>query len=80
MTPEERSLLERALKLGEANNKILKKLERRMRWTAAWGFIKFLLIVIPLVVGFLYLEPYVKSLVPLYNTAQSIINGTYTPH
>jgi hypothetical protein len=61
MNPEEKLLLERSLKLSEENNRILKKMERRFRWAVLWGFIKTAVIVIPLIVGFLYLEPYFQS-------------------
>lgn len=58
MSPEEKLLLDRTLKLSEDNNRILKKLEKRLRWAFVWGLIKLAIILVPLVIGILYLEPY----------------------
>ncbi|MEX2014209.1 MAG: hypothetical protein WD896_02540 [Parcubacteria group bacterium] len=58
MNPEDRVLLERSLKLVEENNHILRKMQRTARWAIIWGFIKVALIVVPLVIGYLYLEPF----------------------
>jgi len=58
MNPEEKSLLERTLKLSEENNHILRKLQRIHRWAFVWGFIKIAIVIVPLIAGYLYLEPY----------------------
>jgi hypothetical protein len=75
MTPEERGLMERSLKLSEENNKILRKLQRSARWGIAWGVIKFLIIVVPLVIGYLYLEPYFGPFGKWFQEAQTIIQN-----
>jgi hypothetical protein len=56
VTPEEQELLHRVIKLSEENNRMLKGVRRHMRWSVAWGFCKFLLIAIPLVVGYFYVK------------------------
>ncbi len=61
MNPEERHLLERSLKLSEENNKILRKMQRIHRWAVVWGFIKVALIVVPLAIGYFYLQPYFEE-------------------
>ena len=58
MNPEEKALLKRTLELSEENHKILLKMQSTARRAALWGFIKLLIIVIPLVIGYLYLQPY----------------------
>lgn len=75
MNPEERRLLERSVKLSEENNAMLKKMRRAARWAILWGIIRFALIVVPLVVGYLYLEPYLGSLNETFKQAQSILQG-----
>jgi hypothetical protein len=75
MNPEEKVLLERALKLSEENNKILRKIERRFRWTVLWGFIKIAIIVVPLVVGYLYLEPYLGQALDNFNSIKEFLNS-----
>ncbi|MBX4200472.1 hypothetical protein KW790_03385 [Candidatus Parcubacteria bacterium] len=62
MDPEERRLIDRALKISEENNRILHRLQRAMRWSALLGFIKVLLILAPFVIGYFYLEPYLGSI------------------
>ena len=58
---EEKELLERTLELSEDNNEILKKLDRKARWVFIWGFIKIVIIILPLVVGYFLLQPYFEQ-------------------
>ena len=74
MDVEERNILERSLRLGEENNRILKRLQRAHRWALFWGFIKFAIIVIPLVIGYLYLEPYLNQAIANYQSVREILN------
>lgn len=61
MNPEERTLLERTLELSEDNHKILKKIERRFRWAFIWGVIKVAIIIVPLVLGYLFIRPHLEE-------------------
>lgn len=70
MNPEERHLLERTLKLSEDNNRILKKMQRAARWAIVWGVIKLALIIVPLVVGYFVLEPYLEEAVTNYDSVK----------
>lgn len=73
MSPEERSLLERTLKLSEENNRMLRKIRTAARWGIVWGIIKFLIVVIPLILGLLYLEPYLGPVGQTLKDAQGLI-------
>ncbi len=75
MNPEERQLLERTLKLSEENQQILRKINRRAKWSFLWGFIKVCIIVIPLVVGFFFLQPYLDQANSNYNSIKDLLNG-----
>lgn len=75
MNPEERHLLERSLKLSEENNRMLKKMERRAKWLFLWGFIKIAIIVVPLVLGYFFLEPYINEAVDNYNGVRELFNS-----
>lgn len=75
MNPEERSLLERSLKLSEDNHRILLKLQRAYRWGVFWGFVKVSLIVIPLTVGYFLVQPYLDEARSNYNGVQELINS-----
>jgi hypothetical protein len=66
MNPEDRALLERALKLSEENNQILLKMQRTARIAFIWGFIKVLIIIVPLVLGYILLAPFVGDAVGNY--------------
>ena len=74
MNPEERQLLERSLKLAEENNHILHKLHRAYRWSFFWGFVKIALIVVPLVLGYFYLEPFLKNAQGSFSEIQEVFS------
>ena len=74
MNPEERVLLERTLKLSEENNQILCKIQRRARWAIIWGFIKIAIIIVPLVAGYIYLQPFLEQATVNYNTLKNLLN------
>ncbi|OHB05871.1 MAG: hypothetical protein A3B22_02695 [Candidatus Zambryskibacteria bacterium RIFCSPLOWO2_01_FULL_47_33] len=74
MNPEEKVLLERALKLSEENNQILRKIERRARWAVLWGFIKVAIIIVPLVVGYLYLQPLLDQALENFKSVKELLN------
>ncbi len=71
MNPEEKVLLERTLKLSEENNQILRKLDRKARWTFIWGFVKIAIVIVPLVLGYLFLQPFLSKSLENY---QSLLN------
>ena len=74
MNPEEKALLERTLKLSEENNKILRKMQRAAQWAILWGFIKFAIIVGPLIIGYLYLQPYLSRAAENYSSIRELLN------
>ena len=76
MSPEEKVLLERTLKLSEENNKILRKMQRTARWAIVWGFIKLAFVVVPLVAGYFLLQPYLNQALEGYKGVQELINNT----
>ena len=79
MNPEEKLLLERSLKLSEDNNRILKKMERRLRWAVVWGFIKLVIIIVPIIVGFIYLEPYFSKVEENYYDLRHLLSEIEFP-
>ena len=76
MSPEEKVLLERTLKLSEENNQILRKIERRARWAILWGFVKVAIIVVPLVAGYIFLQPYLSQAMDNFNNIKTLLNNT----
>lgn len=73
MNPEDKVLLQRTLKLSEENNRILHKMQRAARWAVVWGFIKVAIVIVPLVVGYLYLEPYFEQFAENFNAIRSLL-------
>lgn len=74
MNPEEKILLERTLKLSEENNQILRKMRRAARWAILWGFIKVAIVVVPLVIGYLYLQPFLDQALENFNSVKEFLN------
>ena len=75
MNPEERHLLERSLKLSEENNQILKKIDRRAKRAAIYGFIKLAIILAPFVIGYYLLEPYLGQAGNTYSQLQDLLSN-----
>ena len=75
MNPEERHLHERTLKLSEENNHMLKRIEARARRAAIYGFLKLAIIVLPLVIGYFLLEPYLGQAMENLNTVRELLNS-----
>ena len=76
MNPEEKVLLERTLKLSEENNQILHKIDRKARWAIVWGFIKGAIIVVPLILGYLYLQPFLAPAIDNLRGIQELLNSS----
>lgn len=73
MNPEEKVLLERALKLSEENNELLKKIEKRARWTMLWGFLKIAIIVTPFIAGYILLQPFLQPAMENFNSVMELV-------
>ncbi|MEX2013654.1 MAG: hypothetical protein WD897_01950 [Parcubacteria group bacterium] len=74
MNPEEKALLASTLKLAEENSQILRRLERRARWAVLWGFIKVAIIITPLVIGYIYLQPFLNQALENFNSVKELLN------
>lgn len=73
MNPEEKQLLERSLRLAEENNKLLKTIDGRARRAAIYGFIKLVIIILPFVVGYFLLEPYINQGIETYSSVLDLL-------
>lgn len=79
MTPEEKELLRRSLTIGEENNKILLKIQKTLRWQAVWNAVKILIVVVPLVLGYIFFQPFLGSMFNNYKEVQGMINNPENP-
>ncbi|MBI1974253.1 MAG: hypothetical protein HYS51_00095 [Candidatus Zambryskibacteria bacterium] len=75
MNPEERALLEQTLKLSEENNRMLRNIRKTQRRAAIYGFIKLVIIIVPLVAGYLFLQPYLNQALEGYNGVQRLLKS-----
>jgi hypothetical protein len=62
------NLLRANLKNGEETLKILAELKKYIRWQQIWSAIRLLLIVVPLVLGVIYLPPIIKDVFSVYQS------------
>jgi len=76
MNPEEKELLNRSLRLSEENNKILRKMQRTARWALIWGLVKVIIVIVPLVLGVIYLQPFFDSASEVINQGVQLINSS----
>ena len=74
MSPEEKELLNRVAKLSEENNKILQKMQKTARWAVIWGFIKVAIVIVPLVAGYIFLQPFLEQAMQNYSGIKDILN------
>ena len=61
-----KKLLEKNLKLTEEIYKMSKSIKSFMMWQKIFGFLKILIIVVPIVIGILYLPPLLKNVFEQY--------------
>ncbi len=72
MDEEIKKLVEKNLEVSEEILKIAKYVKSHIFWTRVYGTIKFLLIVVPLILGIIYLPPLLKDIFGQY---QSVLTG-----
>lgn len=79
MSPEDHALLTEALRLSQENHKMLIKIERRSRWSTIWGFVKIGVVVVPLVLGYFLIQPFLEKVTGTTGTKDGVqeLLGTY---
>lgn len=68
-----KALLEENLRYAKAIYTSTEKTRRYMLWGQVFGFIKIVIIVVPLVIGFWYLKPYLQQAMATY---QELLGGS----
>lgn len=74
MNEEEKELLLRVAKLSEDNHRILRKMERGVYWARVWSLVRLLLILAPLILGYIYLRPFLDKINEIYSDLNSFGN------
>lgn len=57
----------------QENNQLLRRIRRQMLTTQILGWLKILIIVVPLILAYVYLKPYYKDTIKLYS---ELLGGT----
>ena len=57
----DKQLLEKIVQQTEENNQILKTLRSHSRWGVFFGFIKWAIIIGPIILAYIYLQPYLGN-------------------
>lgn len=61
-----KNLLEQNLRQNEEILKISREIKKFMKWQQVWSTLRFLLIFVPIVLGFIYLPPLLQNLLSSY--------------
>lgn len=75
MTPEEKILLERAVSLGEENNKILRGIRRANRLGFLWKILYWAIIIGVSYGAYVYIQPYIDILTQEYTKIKGTVNS-----
>jgi hypothetical protein len=67
MDEEIKNMLAQNLKMTQEIYSITKKIHRNMIWQQVFGFIKVLIILIPVILGIMYLPPLLEQVIKQYN-------------
>jgi hypothetical protein len=67
VSEEEKELLQKNLVVSEENNRILKEMEKHARWGRIFSIVRVVIIILPFILGFLYLMPFLERLNDFYS-------------
>ncbi len=74
MNPNEKELLQKTYELTEENNKILRGIRRSNRWSSLFRAVYWIVIIGISIGAFIYIQPYVDSVMKAYNSIQTDLN------
>lgn len=66
---EDQQYLEQILKLSEDNHKLLQRINRRERQAQTAKMIHRVIVIVGLIAAYIYIEPYLKNLESMYQSA-----------
>ncbi len=75
LEPDEKIKLERALKLAEENNKMLKAMHRAQVWARVFRFVYWAVIIGLVVAGYFAIQPYLEQAQTLYEEVRGTVDG-----
>ncbi|TSC70650.1 MAG: Uncharacterized protein CEO12_230 [Parcubacteria group bacterium Gr01-1014_46] len=75
MTPEERELLQRSVKLAEDNNNMLRSINRSMKMARIMSVVYWVFIIGSAVGAYYLIQPYIDALVGAYGGVRGSIDS-----
>ena len=66
------TLLQKNLERSDEILKLSKEIKVFIRWQQAWGLIRLLIIVVPIILGFIYLPPLIREAMDSYQSLFSL--------
>lgn len=66
------TLLQKNLERSDEILRLSKEIKVFIRWQQAWGFIRLLIIVVPIILGFIYLPPLIREAMDSYQSLFSL--------
>lgn len=74
MDSENKGTLEEIYKLTKENNKMLHRIQSSRRWSKFGRVLYWMALIVVTVIGYYYLEPYLKTLQETYQTLQQSVS------
>lgn len=72
---EVRKLLQENLSYAKATYEAAEKTRRYILWGQVFGFIKLILVIVPIVIAYLFLQPYFKTAISTYQDLLGVTNS-----
>ena len=73
MTPEERELLTKSIKISEENNRMLRSMRRSARFSSFLRLIYWILIIAAAFSTYYFVQPYIDAVIKSYTSMQQNI-------
>jgi len=55
----------------------LKRIEKRFIWSSVFGFIKVLIIIAPIIIGLIYITPFLKDFLEIYKPVYEVLPNIF---
>jgi hypothetical protein len=75
LDPKEEQLLEETYRLEKENHAMIQTLYTNMWWGRAFRIFYWMVIILLMVGSYYYAQPYIESLVKMYNSVSAMVPG-----
>jgi hypothetical protein len=78
MNEDEKKMFDTLVAQTAENHRILRELERQMRLNYLWTGLKVAIVFLPLILGYLYLQPFLDKINRIYGVVGSNSTSTFS--